>query len=489
MISIVIPAFNEEKYIQDCLESLAAQEFKGEYEVVVVNNSCTDGTEKIAIDHGARVISCPTKGVVYARQAGADFARGDIIVQADADTVYPRDWLSKIQNHFDADSRLAAVAGFFYYKEPPRWAWLEYFIRKFANSVFGVPFLRHPFMVSGANFAFRKSAFRKINGYHHDSLYPDQWGICHSLSSAGKIKYDISVKAFTSHRRVQKPFIEVAGDTVKNIRGLCRYFFKHVFGSLTSVFRRKLLPREKLVLVLLLAAAVIGYFGFGYAHPASQAFGQVYSQGETQDRVIALTFDDGPNEPYTSQILDILDKYRVKATFFVVGRNVETYPNVSNRILLEGNVLGNHSYSHDANHALFDDGGAELKFTQEAIRVTTGVTPHLYRPPHGKKSPWESAYLRKLNLAIITWSNSVNDAHDTLIFGKPRPDKLARSFVDQAKPGDIILMHDGHGTDHDCEIANKDCTVKLLPSVIEKLQARGFRFVTVPELLNIPDYN
>ncbi len=204
---------------------------------------------------------------------------------------------------------------------------------------------------------------------------------------------------------------------------------------------------------------------------------------------MALTFDDGPNEPYTSQILDILDEYGIKATFFVVGKNVELYPDVARRIVTDGHVLGNHTYSHNANHALTTEGEADVRLAEKAISSVVGVKPHLYRPPHGKKSPWELEFLKHENLVEVVWSDSTNEVHDKLIFGKPKPDEVAKHIISKARPGRIILLHDGYGTNHGDLKSDKSLTVEVLPVIITELKNQGYRFVTVSELLGIPAYN
>src|ERR1039458_7310845 len=133
MISVVVPAFNEEKLIGACLVSLKNQDYKGNYEIVVVDNASRDNTARVARELGARVIFCAQKGVSYARQAGADAAEGEIVVQADADTLYPAWWLTRIQKQFDSHPKAVAVAGTFIYKSPPWWAHFEYFLRVFFN--------------------------------------------------------------------------------------------------------------------------------------------------------------------------------------------------------------------------------------------------------------------------------------------------------------------------------------------------------------------
>jgi peptidoglycan/xylan/chitin deacetylase (PgdA/CDA1 family) len=236
-------------------------------------------------------------------------------------------------------------------------------------------------------------------------------------------------------------------------------------------------------------AIIVSLFSYGYAAPGAQVFGKVYYTSKTSDKVVALTFDDGPNEPYTSQILDILDSYGVKATFFVVGKNVELYPETVRRIVAEGDVLGNHTYSHKANHAVTVGGDNDIELAQEAIFNVTGFKPHLYRPPHGKKSPWELKYLKREELVEVTWSAAANEAHDELLFGASVPEEVAKEIISKAKPGRIILLHDGYGTNHGDAKSDKSLTVKVLPSIIEELQKEGYRFVNVPELLDIPAYD
>jgi len=223
--------------------------------------------------------------------------------------------------------------------------------------------------------------------------------------------------------------------------------------------------------------------------PSSQIFGQVYSRAKTEKKVIALSFDDGPNEPYTSQVLDILDSYGIKGTFFAVGENVTRYPDVARRMVTGGHMLGNHATGHDANHALSHRGEKQIAAAQEIIRSVTGVSPHLYRPPHGKKSPWELAYLKSQNMVAVNWSLATNDQHAFMNFGRPTPESLASAIVKKAQPGKIILMHDGYGLNHDDAPSDKSLTCLALPIIVKELLARGYVFKTIPDLLDVPPYN
>jgi peptidoglycan-N-acetylglucosamine deacetylase len=481
MLSVVVPAFNEEKLIKESLESLKKQDFQGEYEIIVVDNGSRDNTLQIARNMGIKVVSCPEKGVAFARQCGAEAACGEIIVQADADTIYPVWWLTRIAAHFKRHPGAVAVAGTFVYKNPPWWANFEYFLRVFFGMLSSLVFGR-PLIISGANLAFTKKAFTQIGGYEHGAYSSDQINIATRLSTLGKVIYDGRLYCWTSERSVNKPVFSILAALVRNLS----YFARYVGDTLGLVMKKR---KPKLTSVstgtylkIAIPALVIGILCYGYFVPASPVFGKVYYRSNTTSKVIALTFDDGPNEPYTSQILDILHEYDVPATFFLVGNNVVLYPETARRILAEGSVIGDHSYYHNANHALTLNADKDILLTQQTIFETTGVRPYLYRPPHGKKTPWELEKIKAKGFVEILWNISTNE-----LSGRPSR-FLAEQIIQKARPGGIILLHDGYGTLHNTTRADKSCTVEMLPLIIEKLNQEGYSFVTVPDLLDIAAY-
>lgn len=227
MISVVIPALNEEEFLSECLLSLKNQEYKGKYEIILVDNNSTDKTKEVAKKFDIKILSCLEKGTIYARQIGAEAAEGKIIAQADADTVYPKNWLSEISEQFNYDPKTISVAGKFSYKDPPYWAGVEYFLRSLSNN-FTLFFFDKPLLISGANFAFRKEAFLKIGGYKKESLSFDQYDIANRLSSLGKIVYDKNLLSFTSSRRVDKKVGIILLDFISNLAVICSYFFKSI---------------------------------------------------------------------------------------------------------------------------------------------------------------------------------------------------------------------------------------------------------------------
>ncbi|MEM9542290.1 MAG: polysaccharide deacetylase family protein [Cyanobacteria bacterium P01_E01_bin.42] len=187
-------------------------------------------------------------------------------------------------------------------------------------------------------------------------------------------------------------------------------------------------------------------------------------------KVIALTFDDGPAEEFTNNILYILDSHNIKATFFLLGLNVRHYPARAKHIHLKGHALANHSWSHPY-HAQSPAGAAsQIENTDFWIQKATGVRPKLFRPPGGFLHNGLAAYAAKKGQVVVMWSADSKD-----YFASPQ--SIAKRVLREASPGGIVLFHDGGG-----DRAN---TVQALPYIINQLKAQGYEFVTVPELLDL----
>jgi peptidoglycan/xylan/chitin deacetylase (PgdA/CDA1 family) len=197
----------------------------------------------------------------------------------------------------------------------------------------------------------------------------------------------------------------------------------------------------------------------------------------TNQKVVALTFDDGPHPVYTRQILKILRDNDVNATFFVVGKNVEKYPGVIKEAYLDGNVIANHTYSHFSLLQLSDAQiREELLKSEKAIYKVIHECPVLFRPPYGACSSRLVGLLRNFGFTTITWNDMTND----YMANEVTSSKIARDIIGLARPGSIIGLHDGGG--------DRQKGVRALAIIIRVLKERGYEFVTVPELLNIEGY-
>jgi glycosyltransferase involved in cell wall biosynthesis len=199
--SIVIPCFNEAGYLTDTLLSLRKQDFDGVFEVIVVDNNCTDDTAGIARDFGARVVAEPVPGVCNARQRGTQEARGEIVVSTDADTVHGRDWLSRIDARFRADEGVVAVVGPCRYADGPRWG--RYYGQALFGAVNGVHRLTgRAVYASATNIAFRREAW---TGYDTSLTQGgDELDQLRRLRGRGRVVYDHGNPTYTSGRRLSR---------------------------------------------------------------------------------------------------------------------------------------------------------------------------------------------------------------------------------------------------------------------------------------------
>jgi peptidoglycan/xylan/chitin deacetylase (PgdA/CDA1 family) len=192
-----------------------------------------------------------------------------------------------------------------------------------------------------------------------------------------------------------------------------------------------------------------------------------------EKKVIALTFDDGPWPNTTAKVLDILKKNRIKSTFFVVGQNVKNYPDLTKQIVADGHIIANHTWHHWYHQMNAQAAAYEVANTTDIIYQTTGVRTSLFRPPGGIMNNGVAAYAKNNKYAVIMWSA------DSMDYSRPAVPRLMNNIFREAKPGGIVLMHDGGG--------DRSNTVKALPEIISRFRKQGYEFVTVPELLEMQD--
>ncbi len=193
--------------------------------------------------------------------------------------------------------------------------------------------------------------------------------------------------------------------------------------------------------------------------------------GNTHIPEIALTFDDGPNPYYTPQILAILQRFGIKATFFDVGYLVADYPNIVRQEYKLGNIVANHSWSHPVLTYFSAQGiQSQLTSTTNIIQATIGVRPTFFRPPYGAINYQVIAQARNLHYTTVMWDGSAED------WSLPGVYNIVNKTLYYARNGAILLLHDGGG--------NRAETVAALPIIISTLKSRGFKFVTIQQLVD-----
>jgi peptidoglycan-N-acetylglucosamine deacetylase len=196
----------------------------------------------------------------------------------------------------------------------------------------------------------------------------------------------------------------------------------------------------------------------------------IFHVHETKQKVIAFTFDDGPDAYNTQALLEILRKEKVKTTFFILGKKAKQYPSMMKRIAKEGHELGNHGYSHSQFRKLTTKQVFwEITTTEQMIVKATGHKPRCFRSPYGQITPIIQQQAYRMGYRFIEWSIDTRD----WVHGKN-----AKMIQDSVEPyihaGDIVLFHDGGG--------NRSETIKAVRKLIRNLKSRGYKFVTVSEL-------
>jgi len=193
------------------------------------------------------------------------------------------------------------------------------------------------------------------------------------------------------------------------------------------------------------------------------------------EKTLFLTFDDGPNEPYTSRILEVLNDFGAKATFFICGTNARRSPKTLEKIFRAGHTLGNHSYSHNLMRVI--KGGCdlvdEIELTNKLIENHTGIKNTNYRSPWGLTMPWLESALRAKGYKIYHWDIMAYD------WRGPSPDHIAQRVIKNAFPGAIVLLHDGDKTSQ----GNRQNTVEALPKILKELSGQGYNFKALPGIV------
>lgn len=211
--------------------------------------------------------------------------------------------------------------------------------------------------------------------------------------------------------------------------------------------------------------------------PGNSFYGPVLTKVETNEKVIALTFDDGPYSPYTEQLLEVLDKEQVKATFFIVGEKALQKPELVRKVQQAGHEIALHSHVHRDQLKLSAEAVADnLAQGKAALEGITGVPTKFFRPPHGFKDWTVMAEAEKAHLEVVNWSVIPRD------WTNPGAEVIAQRVVEKTHPGAIVLLHDGDSPQYR---ASREQTIQATGKIVRELKQQGYRFVTISELKEI----
>lgn len=225
------------------------------------------------------------------------------------------------------------------------------------------------------------------------------------------------------------------------------------------------------------AAATVALTTAGYQSmaPTGQWYGHTFSGLPRGSRQLALTYDDGPNEPHTLRLLEVLAKHDVHATFFLVGRYVQQQPAIVREIVTAGHVVGNHTFTHPL---LTFKSAAEIRQQlsdcRSALEDAVGASSSLFRPPFGGRRPAVLRIARELGLETVMWNVTGFD------WDAPPSEVIEQKVAKQIRGGDVILLHDGG---HKQVGADRSQTVLATDRLVTKYKSEGYEFVTIPRMM------
>jgi peptidoglycan/xylan/chitin deacetylase (PgdA/CDA1 family) len=223
------------------------------------------------------------------------------------------------------------------------------------------------------------------------------------------------------------------------------------------------------------AAAAAGATGYQSMAPTGQWLGRAFTGLPRGRKQIALTYDDGPNDPHTLRLLDVLARHDVRATFFMIGRYVQQRPDIVRAVAAAGHVIGNHTMTHPL--LIFESAAqtrTELVDCRTALTDAVGEHSNLFRPPFGGRRPATLRIARELGLEPIMWNVTGYD------WNAPPAAQIEKKVAKQIRGGDVILLHDGG---HKAMGADRSQTVIATDNLIRRYKDRGYEFVTVMEMM------
>ena len=221
------------------------------------------------------------------------------------------------------------------------------------------------------------------------------------------------------------------------------------------------------------AAAVAA--GYQSIAPTGQWYGRTFTGLPRSSRQIALTYDDGPNDPHTLRLLEVLARQDVQATFFLIGRHVQQHQEIAREIVQAGHAVGNHTFTHPLlTFKSESEIRQQLSECRAALQDAIGEHSNLFRPPFGGRRPAVLRVARELGLAPVMWNVTGYD------WNAPPAEAIERKVAKQIRGGDVILLHDGG---HKQMGADRSNTVIATDHLIATYKSEGYDFLTIPQMM------
>jgi peptidoglycan/xylan/chitin deacetylase (PgdA/CDA1 family) len=215
--------------------------------------------------------------------------------------------------------------------------------------------------------------------------------------------------------------------------------------------------------------------GYQSMAPTGQWYGRTFTGLARGSKQLALTYDDGPNDPHTLRLLEVLAKHEVHATFFLIGRYVQQRPEIVRDLASAGHVVGNHTFTHPL--LIFKSAAevrSQLEACDRALSDAVGEHSRLFRPPFGGRRPGVLRIARQLGLEPVMWNVTGYD------WSAPSVEHIERKVTNRVRGGDVILLHDGG---HLQMGADRSRTVTATDHLIARYKAEGYEFVTIPKMM------